>query len=51
MVNYGRGDDPMLPYSISCPAGHSSNFSGCSLTELNVSQCQYVAGIDCLGTP
>ena len=49
LVDYGKGTNPILPLSIQCVSG-DSELSECSRTELDVSQCSSVAGVDCIGT-
>ncbi|CAI8018786.1 Deleted in malignant brain tumors 1 protein [Geodia barretti] len=47
LVDYGLGINPILPLNIQCASG-TNTFSDCSTTELDVSQCTNVAGVDCL---
>ena len=46
--NFGRGTNPILPKSIQCSTDDPT-FSDCNTTDLNVSQCQHVAGVICEG--
>ena len=49
MVDYGKRTSPILPLSIECVSG-DNKLSECSRTELNISQCSRVVGVDCIGT-
>ena len=48
VVNYGRGNSPILPLSIDCSVD-DSDLSECRTTPLDVSQCPHVAGVNCGG--
>ena len=49
VIGYGRGASPILPQSITCHSYRNKTFSDCSTAELDVSQCERVAGVDCQG--
>ena len=49
VVGYGRGTAPILPQMINCHSYRINTFSDCSTAELDISQCQHAAGIDCQG--
>lgn len=48
VANYGRGSSPILPYRVQC-AADDHDLSTCIKEETDVSQCKYVAGVDCAG--
>ncbi|CAI8021146.1 Neurotrypsin, partial [Geodia barretti] len=48
VVNYRRGNSPILPFSISCSIG-DSELDDCAKTALDTSQCPHVAGVNCEG--
>ena len=47
VVNYGRGNSPILPFSIQCDS-LTTSISNCS-KKLDTTQCTNVAAIDCRG--
>ena len=49
VVGYGRGTAPILPQRIECHSHRINTFSDCSAGELDVSQCERVAGVNCQG--
>ena len=46
--NFGRGLSPILSKNIQCTIDDDA-LSGCATTELDISQCQHVAGLICVG--
>ena len=48
VINYGRGDSPILPLDIQCD-NRSHVLSSCSSVDLDVSKCMSIAGVDCRG--
>ena len=48
IINYGRGESPILPLYIQCD-NHTDVLSGCSSVDLDVSKCMNIAGVDCRG--
>ena len=48
VVDYGRGNTPILPLNIDCSV-YDSHLSSCAVTELDVSHCAHVAGVNCGG--
>ena len=47
-VDYGRGTSPILPQSIVCGI-HDTELSECQTTNMDASDCQQVAGVNCGG--
>ena len=48
IINYGKGESPILPLDIECD-NHSDVLNNCSSVDLDVSKCMNVAGVDCKG--